>query len=230
MTVDFFTKNIECVFNRIMSKRPSLEEVTELIEGLKPMIREFGDDQDRAFLDEHDRQERERLDRKERELLGDGHFIDLSVFEDDGKAESCSESGTEEDIVNHCKSLKRLAVALKYYETLRFIGCRESEDGISIFADFIETVYSQYLDDLIHLKRDHLSDLGLIQRNLLQNEGFHECDGSRCCGAIAVGSNHWNATKSKTKGKDKKDKHEGNEETALRVLAQTFDSVQLHSL
>jgi len=116
----------------------------------------------------------------------DDRYIDLSVFDDDGKSEDeeCGAEG-QEDMIGSCRRLKRLSVALKYYETLRFVGRRESSHGLSIFADFIDKVYGQYLDDLQHLKRDHLCDLRVIQRNLLRNEGFHECDGDRCCGTTA---------------------------------------------
>ena len=131
----------------------------------------------------------------------DFDFIDLSVFEDDGKkAHDCNVHGAI-DMVNSCPSLKRLTVSLKYYETLRFIGRRESKNGLTIFADFIEKVYGQFLDDLSHLKRDHLCDLGLIQRNLMVNEGFTECDGIRCCGT-ARSDSKTASSKSKTATED----------------------------
>merc|ERR1711879_688852 len=103
-----------------------------------------------------------------------GNFVDLSIFEDDTKPEKeCSVHG-ESDMVNSCKSLKRLSVALKYLKLLRYSGGNDVMYGLCIYRDFVENIYVQYVDDLAHLKMNHECDLDIIHQNLIENEGFEE--------------------------------------------------------
>eukprot|EP01084_Bolivina_argentea_P291447 500911_1 len=80
-------------------------------------------------------------------------------------------------VIKDCISIKRLSTALKYYSLLDIISNSKNQ---KLFADFTKKVYTQLLDDYVHLVNHHADDLNHINKMLKNRKRFGECDVKKC--------------------------------------------------
>eukprot|EP01084_Bolivina_argentea_P083522 151213_1 len=76
------------------------------------------------------------------------------------------------NIINKCTHLRRIANALKYYQSHSY--------NDQLFIDFCEDKYSMFVDDYIHLIRVHSNHTKYIASDLLQNENYIQCAIKSC--------------------------------------------------
>eukprot|EP01084_Bolivina_argentea_P185180 319353_1 len=93
--------------------------------------------------------------------------IDCKIFEDN--SDNC--------LANDCSFVNRIIYGLKYYQLL---NTKIDGKGQLIFTEFILNTYTQYLNDILHLKTKHNTDLYLIHQQLFTKFGFNHCNTMKC--------------------------------------------------
>ncbi len=97
----------------------------------------------------------------------------MQKFRSNEECDACQ----RQSIVKNCASVDRIISALKYYTLL---NAKNSYEGQSTFISFLQTIYNNYLNDIIHLTTTHAQDLENINKSLRTHYGLKECDLKSC--------------------------------------------------
>ena len=108
--------------------------------------------------------------------------FDLSVFNIEINNNICSEIGY--NVNNQCKfgikciAIQRIICLLKYYSLLNIVNNAFDRD---IFNNFINDIYGEaFINDYIRLINNHKHDLHEINKYLMDNKIFKQCDIKNC--------------------------------------------------
>eukprot|EP01084_Bolivina_argentea_P279992 478746_1 len=102
--------------------------------------------------------------------------FDLTVFEAQGNYK-CEKTENTFDIIKKCTPLQRLVSGLKYYSLLNISTNTIHQD---IFANFIDEIYCELIDDYNHLDDIHNDQLEQIHQMLIQSKTFTKCQINKC--------------------------------------------------
>ena len=97
--------------------------------------------------------------------------IDFAIFQSE---EECD---TTKPDMNSCQCINRVIHSLSYYTAL---NTESNKEGRETFVDFIQNIYPNYLNDIIHLTTIHDQDLQKIHLELFSKYGFKKCDIKSC--------------------------------------------------
>ena len=106
--------------------------------------------------------------------LSDPNMADLSVFTNAHNTINCNKTT---NIINGCQALVRLVSALKYCSKF---DVTQNENDQNIFINFMSTVYTNFLNDYIHLIDTHSDQLQQIHEALRSDDTFINCNIDSC--------------------------------------------------
>ena len=111
-----------------------------------------------------------------KQLANDTTNIDLTIFTSHQNDQYLN---THNKCRYHvqCPSLLRIAAGLKYYSLLNPAKNLHQQ---YIFTNFTTTIYTNILDDYIHLIQHHQHQIEDIQKEFIQNRGFTKCNIKSC--------------------------------------------------
>eukprot|EP01084_Bolivina_argentea_P300000 517184_1 len=105
------------------------------------------------------------------------HEFDFSIFQT--SSTECKRPTNRIEIIPHCSHLKRVAMALKYFEVL-FVD-ETSNHNQDKFMHFCMDIYSNFLDDFIHIIQTHQEcDLLKIAQELENRYEINACHVKTC--------------------------------------------------
>ena len=115
---------------------------------------------------------------KQREYIGaDSNF---SIFNTENQA--IVECLGLPNVIDGCDALKRLAFALKYYSRFDVIQDQSDQD---IFSNFMINIYTDFLNDYIHLIDHHPQQSQEVNELLKKDEQF------QCLANFLLGTSVW---------------------------------------
>ena len=132
--------------------------------------------------------------------------IDFEIFSTN---DCCDESNRT---IDNCACIDRVIIALKYYSTLNI---KLSKQGQDTFVNFIETIYTNYLNDIIHLTTIHGPDLQDINQLFVNKYKFKICDINQC----TLTNRHCNINNNG---------HKNNGDAVYTFYQDTFDSIHFY--
>lgn len=115
--------------------------------------------------------ERSKVKRRYRSSKND---IVSTIF---GSSEKCTIGCKTKPVLRGCQSVKRLIYGLRYFTILT--QKRRDQESLATFSDFIQTVWRNYINDIVHLSV-HEKDLEQIHHSLFTEYGLKKCDLKRC--------------------------------------------------
>eukprot|EP01084_Bolivina_argentea_P216313 367526_1 len=105
--------------------------------------------------------------------------LDSTIFKNQSR--KCEK--VKSNVINHCQSLQRLFVGLKYYNTLCASNkSNQTQVTKQLLVQFCKETYTMLLDDLSHFSQEHsdVDQLTQIGDELQSQRGFVQCNISKC--------------------------------------------------
>ena len=103
--------------------------------------------------------------------------FDMNTFKEEQDDNDECKADVNSNIADECLGVKRLCTALKYFSLMDIINNKQHRD---IFSHFVNTVYTNILDDNTHLVQAHGNHIQNINESLLNSAIFSECDIRKC--------------------------------------------------
>lgn len=111
----------------------------------------------------------------------DKNAIDWGLFHE--ICNNCEEPPNDNNIIPYCSYLKRISVALKYYEMLcNDNKSQQRKENKQLLVQFCVETYTALLDDYVHFIQVHSDNKQLLQikDELMNTFGLSMCDLSQC--------------------------------------------------
>ena len=104
--------------------------------------------------------------------------IDLTIYEHPNT--ECSRSPDDIPITERCSALKRLCTANLYFDALSTSKSVDETMKRALFVEFNEVVYGSFLEDTVHLVKEHDGDIRQIHAEWTERYGVPKCTVSDC--------------------------------------------------
>eukprot|EP01084_Bolivina_argentea_P020279 37728_1 len=88
---------------------------------------------------------------------------------------TCNKSGNTSSIISSCQCLQRICVGMKYFN-----WSGNHNNKTETFVQFCIETYKDFLNDYIHIIKNHSNDFKCINDELINKYGFNACDISKC--------------------------------------------------
>ena len=147
---------------------------------------------------------------------------DFSIF-NENKGVQC-DTNESDHLIENCSALKRLTTGLKYYSLLNVFNSSDDTDQ-QIFAQFVDDIYHDIIDDYNHLDTIHGEQLHKIKEILLKTEIFKPCDIRKC--KYTARHHETEEIQHNHRGRNK-NKNEVRLDPSLHLFASTMDSLHFY--